>query len=77
MNAVLRVDLKSVAVADVFRHVLVNARRTKASFRSVEEGKVPFEGDVVVFQSQMSRLVVIVIGSSQTHGICAKQFTIQ
>ena len=69
MYAVLSVDLQSVAFSHIFRHILVDPGRTKASLRSVENGEVAVERYVVVFQSQVRRLIVVVIRSGQADRI--------
>lgn len=51
VNAVLSVDLQSVAIADIFRHVFVDAGRTKAGFRTVVDRIVSRQWDVVVLES--------------------------
>ena len=69
MYAVLSVDLQSVAFSHVFRHILVDPGRTEASLRSVEKGEVAVKRNVVVFQSQMRRLIVVVVRSGQADRI--------
>lgn len=68
MDAVLCIDLQLFPIAAFDWYKFVDASRAKSTFWTVVNIQVGFNGNSVVLEGQMGRLIAFMIRSGESHG---------
>ena len=67
VDAVLSIDLQPHSFSLLHRHVLIHTCRTEPLLWTIIESQIVFNWDTVIHQSEVGRLVVLVVSPCQSY----------